>query len=200
MRDDKESVQAVLPTKGRMSASINWTGGHPETPQGFFLEVYPRVYSFVSRYADVGHQEVEDIVQDTLCHAWRDRDSFKGQSDPVTWVIAIAKNRMREHYRSSTRRKAAMTRIMDGLSRLEASEISKDLLESDEVKAQVMEALGGLDSKSADVLFRFYYDGQSVREIAAACGDSEDAVESRLRRAKSSFLMLLQGRNQDVIG
>ncbi|MBV8881543.1 MAG: sigma-70 region 4 domain-containing protein, partial [Planctomycetaceae bacterium] len=38
-----------------------------------------------------------------------------------------------------------------------------------------------------DVLLRRYFQGLSIREIAAASGDSEKAVESRLHRAREAL-------------
>lgn len=45
--------------------------------------------------------QAEDLAQDALLKAWRNRDSFRGQSGATTWIFAIARN----HWLDSLRRK-----------------------------------------------------------------------------------------------
>lgn len=48
----------------------------------------------------VNHRETaEDLVQETFISAFRSRESFKGQSTEVTWLTAILKNKIVDHYR-----------------------------------------------------------------------------------------------------
>ena len=185
--------------EAKVPVSLDWAAELSDGPHGFFLELYPRLYSFVSKQTHGPHEEVEDIVQETLYHAWRDRHSFNGQSDVVTWISGIAKNRLREHRRKETRRQKAMKRVANAVSDLNSSEIPEDLVETVEFKAKVLGVLGALEKKAADVLFRCYYDDKSIKEIAAESGESEDAVESRLRRAREFFLLLLRRGDQDAI-
>ena len=41
----------------------------------------------------------EDIVQETFLSAWRARDSFRGASSEKSWLFAICKNKIIDHYR-----------------------------------------------------------------------------------------------------
>jgi len=45
----------------------------------------------------------EDLVQDTLLSAFRARSSFSGQSSERTWLIAILKNKIIDHFRRASR-------------------------------------------------------------------------------------------------
>jgi RNA polymerase sigma-70 factor (TIGR02943 family) len=48
----------------------------------------------------INHRETaEDLVQETLISAFRARESFKGESTEATWLIAILKNKIIDHYR-----------------------------------------------------------------------------------------------------
>jgi RNA polymerase sigma-70 factor (ECF subfamily) len=48
----------------------------------------------------INHRETaEDLVQDTLISAFRSKDSFKGESSEVTWLVAILKNKIIDYYR-----------------------------------------------------------------------------------------------------
>ena len=45
----------------------------------------------------------EDLVQETLLSAWDARDSFAGRSSERTWLVAILKRKVIDHFRSSWR-------------------------------------------------------------------------------------------------
>lgn len=45
----------------------------------------------------------EDMVQDALLAAFRARQQFSAQSSERTWLIAILKNKITDHYRRNTR-------------------------------------------------------------------------------------------------
>lgn len=48
-------------------------------------------------------QSAEDLVQDTLLAAWQARDTFSGMSTESTWLIAILKRKVVDHFRRNWR-------------------------------------------------------------------------------------------------
>ena len=144
-------------------------------PSAFFDECYPRVFRFVAAATGAAAADVDDLVQETLLHAWRNRAQFRGESSLLTWVLSIARNRVKMRLRSA--KPAA-------LGAIDREVIPADVLRSRETAAAVRRALDALDPSHAEVLMLRYFDGLPVREIAARLGESEKAVESRLHRAK----------------
>ncbi|QDU59052.1 sigma-70 family RNA polymerase sigma factor [Aeoliella mucimassa] len=55
----------------------------------------------VSRVAD--RAVAEDLVQEAFLAAWRGRDKFDGRSERGTWLIAILKRKIVDHYRATGR-------------------------------------------------------------------------------------------------
>jgi len=48
----------------------------------------------------VNHRETaEDLVQETLISAFKSKESFRGDSSEATWLVAILKNKIIDHYR-----------------------------------------------------------------------------------------------------
>ncbi|HLO82265.1 MAG TPA: sigma-70 family RNA polymerase sigma factor [Chitinophagaceae bacterium] len=48
----------------------------------------------------VGDEELgRDLVQDTYLAAWRNRDSFRGESSVKNWLLLILKTRIIDHFR-----------------------------------------------------------------------------------------------------
>ncbi|MCB0633710.1 MAG: sigma-70 family RNA polymerase sigma factor [Saprospiraceae bacterium] len=55
----------------------------------------------VQRVSD--HQLAEDLVQDTFLAASENLGSFRGGSQPKTWLVGILKNKIADHYRKMLR-------------------------------------------------------------------------------------------------
>lgn len=158
----------------------------PADAASFFDEMYPRVYRFVSAATGAGRSDIEDLVQETLLEAWRGRDRFRGDAAIQTWVLAIAKNRVRLRHRERGVEGEA-ERALRAIASLETEAVPADLAQSEEMKRRVRKALEEIGEPYAEVLVRRYYEGLSVRAMADRAGESEKAIESRLHRAKEAF-------------
>ncbi|MBI2930098.1 MAG: sigma-70 family RNA polymerase sigma factor [Planctomycetes bacterium] len=160
-------------------------------PAAFFREVYPALFRFVSSATGADDANVEDIVQETLLRAWRDRDEFRYEASPMTWILAIAKKRTLDFHRHLSRPEAAEVagRVA---ARLDAELVPEDLLHEAEMKRRVRTALDELPAEYGDILVRRYYHGHRIRRIARELRETEAAVESRLRRARDAFRIRLQ--------
>src|SRR5881394_1634486 len=157
-----------------------WTGWDLE---GFFQAFYPKIHRFVSVASGTPLEEVDDLVQEALLAAWRERDSFRSGSSIDTWILSIARNRVRRRYRDEGRRKK-IREMLAALASLESREIPEQVLQARETGRHVRAALDRLDPAHAQVLILKYLDERSVASIADARGESEKAIESRLVRAR----------------
>lgn len=61
-----------------------------------------RVFSYVMTLAGDRHQ-AEEITQETFFRAFRKLNSFRGESDEVTWLCAIARNLFNDEMRRQGR-------------------------------------------------------------------------------------------------
>jgi len=147
-------------------------------PLPFFEEFYPPVFRFIAS-TGAPAADVDDLVQETLLHAWRNRRQFRSESSPTTWVLSIAKNRVKMRLRALGTRPS-----FTGIDR---EELPAEVVRSPEAAAAVRRALRAIDPAYSDLLVRRYLEGRSVRDIAAALGESEKAVESRLHRAREAL-------------
>jgi RNA polymerase sigma-70 factor (ECF subfamily) len=138
-------------------------------PSSFFDELHPQVFRFIAA-TGAPAADVDDLVQETLLHAWRSRAQYRGEASVSTWVLAIARNRVRMRLRS-----------------LDEEEIPGDVLRDAETAGAVRRALEDLDPDQREALIRRYYDGLSVKELALRLDESEKAVESRLHRAREAL-------------
>jgi RNA polymerase sigma-70 factor (ECF subfamily) len=137
------------------------------------------LYAYVSRRVGGDASLAEDLVQETWMRAL-DSWPAKGVPDePLAWLVRVARNTLISHFRRN------QPDLVDpALLDLEAAAFSTDAPEAATV---VGWGMARLRRAHADVLEAFYFEGKSVREIAAAQSTSERAVEGRLRRARAKL-------------
>lgn len=152
-------------------------------PSAFFDEAYPRVFRFVAALTGAPAADVDDLVQEALLEAWRGRASFRGEASRLTWILGIARRIALSRRRSTARRDD----LLRALRELDARPIPADLLRDEETARRVRTALDEIDPGYAEALVLRYLEAKPVREIAAALGESEKAVESRLHRAREAL-------------
>lgn len=135
------------------------------------------LYGYVSRRVGGDASLAEDLVQDTWMKALDSWPTRGTPDDPLEWLLRVARNTMISHFRRQ--HPAAMD---PALLEVEDDRFTPAAPDS---AAVVGWGLAQLRRSHADLLEAFYFDGQSVSQIAAARNLSERAVEGRLRRARA---------------
>lgn len=142
----------------------------------------PRVYRYLVARCGGDEALAEELTQQTFVEAIRHRERFDGRADVVTWLIAIARNRLVDHHR----RHGRDARRHDRLIR-EHRDPTDAPWRAAEAREAVAAALAQLPPDQRLVLLFRYLDDLSVREVATAIGRSEKATESLIARAREGF-------------
>ncbi len=148
----------------------------------------PRVYRYLAARCAGDDALAEELTQQTFVEAIRQRHRFDGRSDVVTWMCAIGRNKLVDHFRRHGRDARRHERL---LSQPHAADAPWQAVETRDAVETAMAQLPA-DQRLA-LLFR-YLDGLSVREVAQAIGRSEKATESLLARGRESFRRAFGGR------
>jgi RNA polymerase sigma-70 factor, ECF subfamily len=155
----------------------------------WYDDALPRVYRYVlTRCGDV--TLAEDVTQEAFVEAIRNRRRFEGRSDAVTWICAIARNRIADHVRHDRRSASRHLRLIEAGSDRESSAWG----ESD-AREDVHRALSTLLPDQRLALMLRYLDQLPVREIADLLQRSESATESMLSRAREAFRTAYEGKS-----
>ena len=137
-------------------------------------------------------QAAEDLAQDTLVEAWRQRHKLREPAGGDAWLSAIARNvclrwatarrRDREHIIAPRPGESAV--VPDSVARVaDAVDLAGDL-ERAEVAALVDAALALVPPATRAALIERYMHDAPQSAVAARLGLSEGAVEARLHRGK----------------
>ena len=159
-----------------------------------------------SRYADVVHAyavrhtgsyaHADDAVQATFVTAWRQfRHSDPGplQHDSARpWLLAIARNELRNTTRSRRRLTQFLLRLPAPLYHPDHAEAVAARIDSEKHIQAVRAALSALPAHERETVELVYWADLSVAEVAAVLGVAEGTVKARLSRARRRLPALLE--------
>jgi RNA polymerase sigma-70 factor (ECF subfamily) len=129
------------------------------------------------------HNRAEEIAARAFERAWEKRETFRGSSQPSTWVEAIARNEARRLY---NRKRARQFDPIDGVEALQviAPELVAEELEKREERERLKFALNQLPDRHRRALTAHFVEGFSIRQIANDEAVPVGTVLSRIHTAK----------------
>src|ERR1700684_360054 len=159
----------------------------------------PQIFRFLlSSTRDV--DLAETLTQECFLKAHRNWGSFRGESSAMTWLMRIAINLQKDHWRNRRMQFWRTTRT-NSVDLDEASEwlpsgessLEQQLLAREQV-GQVWKAVEGLSERQRTVFLLRYVEEQELNEIARQTGLSEGTVKAHLSRAVGRVRAELGGR------
>lgn len=173
-------------------------------------EVYRRHAQTVYRYllSRTGNSDIaEELTQETFYQAVKNANKFNGSCTVVTWLCAIAKNKLYEHMRKKNRElliddaeSAPVNSQITKAGRSEKRIISNDSaarlqdaqtvtsaeaeIISSENRIELMRALQQLDPGMREVIYMRLFGELSFREIGEVLGRSENWARVNYYRGK----------------
>lgn len=147
------------------------------------------VHRYVWRRLAPNVEMVEDLVQEVFIAAWRSLKNYSGEASLQTWLLGIARNKVEDHYRGILSRPLAD--LETAADEMPASEIDLEAgFDAGRQSERAAEILMKLPYEYAAALRWRYWENRSAREMAAASGRTEKAVERLLARARQKFKRL----------
>ena len=129
----------------------------------------------------------EEIVQQTFFRLHGARNDFRRGSKLRPWVMTIAMNLVREHWRRTKRRKMTALEV-DGQAAPEADFMPLELRQRSEL---LHVALAKLPTSQREVVELHWFQERPYAEVAEIVGTSEGAVRVRAHRAYVTLKQLL---------
>jgi RNA polymerase sigma-70 factor (ECF subfamily) len=152
--------------------------------RAFYERALPRIFGYLFHRCGGDRAVAEELTQQAFSDAVRHRAAFDGRSDPMTWLTAIARHKLADHYRRLASDERRRLRLV--VKEIAAEDEDLAWRRTDEREA-IVRALAALPALHRAVLVLHYADGLSMREVGQQLGRSESSVESLLTRARESF-------------
>lgn len=142
----------------------------------------------------------ETLTQECFLKAHRNWGRFRGESSAMTWLMRIAINLQKDHWRNRRLQFWRHTRT-NAVDLDEASEwlpsgersAEQRMLAREQVQ-QVWKAVEGLSERQRTVFLLRYIEDQELSDIARATGLSEGTVKAHLSRALHKVRVELGGK------
>ncbi|HTT01372.1 MAG TPA: sigma-70 family RNA polymerase sigma factor [Steroidobacteraceae bacterium] len=151
------------------------------------VSLVPQLHTFARSLCRDGVR-ADDLVQEALLRAFDNIERFKPGTNLKAWLFTIVRN---EHYSQLRRRK------------FEAHDIPSDLLPEPSVPPDhdgelelrdLNRALTALSPGQRAALILVSASGFSYEEAATICGCAVGTIKSRVARARTALLQMLEGR------
>jgi RNA polymerase sigma-70 factor (ECF subfamily) len=151
--------------------------GDARAYEDFLRAVAPIVRGIArSRGAGLGHEQCEDIVQETLLALHEKRHTWREDQAVRPWLYAIVRYKVVDAFRARGRRVQVP---VEDFAEVLVAPAAADPTE----RGDVERVIARLDPRSARIVRAIGLDGASVAETAGALAMSETAVRVALHRA-----------------
>lgn len=144
------------------------------------------VFTIVVRMVRV-REEAEEVSQDTFIKAFSSLSSFRGESKFSSWLYSIAYRKALDALRKNKRSKTS--ELLEDITEGEIAEVDNALsyLEAQERKQKIEDCIASLGEAEAAIITMYYYESQSVKEIAEITNLSEDNIKIKLHRSRKKL-------------
>jgi len=161
----------------------------PEAVETALISVYRAtvrpLHRFIALRAGGSRQLIEDVLQEVYLRAIEVWHAGHPPREPLPWLKTLARNLLINYYQKR-RPQPIDPSLLNELMNDEHPAATPRAI------ALIHWGLAHLPDRHAALVEAFHLEGRSVRQIAAAHGLSERAVEGRLRRARRALKKRLE--------
>jgi RNA polymerase sigma-70 factor, ECF subfamily len=163
--------------------------GDTNALEQFYERYADALYAYIYHGLGGAKEDAEDIWQESLLAAIRGLDAFQGQCRLFTWLCAIARRKIADHFRKLGRSfdTLSVEPIEDRAELIDRAPLPEAWVQAKTTRMHVVAVLQTLPDDYRQSLVARYAHEKSVKDIARLLGKSYKATESILSRARSAF-------------
>ena len=158
-----------------------------------FTRIVDQYYDDVKRIAFAGCKNIydaEDIAQTVFLKLSQYKGIFENDEHAKKWLIRVAVNEYKSLWHSPWK-----TKIEYNVPELASKSPGKNTVSPHN---DVLDAVMSLKRKNREVIYLFYYEEYSAKEISELLGISEATVYKRLQRAREQIKAHLRGKEEYI--
>ncbi len=149
------------------------------------------VYTLTIRMLQ-NREEAEEAAQDTFIKAYGSLTKFKGQSKFSTWIYRVAYNCCLDRIKKNKRQYNTVSIDDYNYNSIKSLDDALGQMETDERNKTIRGCMSLLPYKDAFILTLFYYEEQSLDEIAKSMGLTVNNVKVKLFRGRKRLASILK--------
>lgn len=128
-------------------------------------------------------EDAEDVSQDVFLKLFYCKKEFENEEDIKAWLIRVTTNTCHSYFRNPFRKRRV---VMDDneLERIaDMGSSEQDIID----RKAIMDAVMSLPERYRVIVYLFYYEGYSARQISNILGIKETTIQTRLSRAREKL-------------
>ena len=135
-------------------------------------------------YSYVGNREVaEDLTQEVFVKCYQRLDQYQGKSSLKTWLWRIAINHCKDYLRSWYHKHIVISEEQAKHTSSQEKEVEDQVIQRYEDE-QLVKIVLSLPDTYKEVIYLFYYEELSIKEISYLTSVNQNTIKTRLKRAK----------------
>jgi RNA polymerase sigma factor (sigma-70 family) len=158
-------------------------------------KVFAMATSILGRSAG---SEAEDATQEVFIAVYHNLDTFRGDAAFSSWLYRVARNQIYGYRRRPAHR--VVSGSEDDITTLRDTDVHADplaILTSGSVRRTLLEVVDQLSELQKICVHLFYWQDQTIIEIASLLDIEANTVKSHLRRARVKMAKILRERDVD---
>ncbi len=138
-------------------------------------------------------EEAEEVGQDSFIKAYDSLNSFRGDSKFSTWLYRIVYHKSLDRLKMNKRHRTY--EIIEEITEdnLDHIENGLEFMLSEERSSIIKNCIDRLPEDEAAIISLYYFEEQSVKEIAKVTDLTEDNIKIKLYRSRKKLFSLLEG-------
>jgi RNA polymerase sigma-70 factor (ECF subfamily) len=155
-----------------------------EELERYFKEYYGMIYRVAFSQLK-NHADAEDITQEMFIKIIKSEDEFESAEHEKAWIIRAAINMCRDLLKSGWHKSFVG---LDEVPEQEKAYYDNPYVKTDDILWQVLQ----LPEKFRNCIYLFYYEDNSIKEIAQILEMPENTVKTNLRRGKELLRKMIK--------
>jgi len=163
----------------------------------------------VDRYKDLvfslalkmvkNREEAEEVAQDTFIKVFKSLSKFKGDSKFSTWIYKVTYNTCLDRLKKTKREQQVVSIDDFNTNQIKSIDNALDKMEDKEREKAIQDCINLLPSDDAFLLTLFYFEEQSLEEIAKVIGLTANNVKVKLFRSRKKLTTILKEKLEPEI-
>lgn len=162
--------------------------------QTVFLKYYLRYYEKIYRYLYFRAYEdkalAEDLTSETFLKAFEKFETFDPEKNFSSWIYAIARNCLIDHFRKEKRHKEVSLSDYENFLKTDSEEV-QEAVDQKLIRKKILELLELLPQKEKELLLLKYFDQLENKEIVRILDINPATLRVQQHRALKKIKKLL---------
>jgi RNA polymerase sigma-70 factor, ECF subfamily len=141
-------------------------------------EILQLAFSYVKN-----KQIAEDLTQEIFVKCYKSLHTYSGKSKFRTWLWRIASNHCKDYLKSWYNKNVFTTDYQPIYDSIQSESVEQTVIQ-DEEDGQLASAVMELPVIYREVIYLFYFEEMSIKEIAVVTEAKENTIKTRLKRGK----------------